>query len=144
MDKVVDSRISKDGSAIRRRRECLDCSHRFTTSEQILRECLYVTKRDGRREDFDKAKIVNSLRRACQKRPVDAEQINILVEDMIDALESEYGMEIPTSAIGDRVMENLKAIDPIAYVRFASVYKDFKDLDEFLDEISTLTQPNIL
>lgn len=143
MDKVVDSRISKDGSAIRRRRECLDCSHRFTTSEQILRECLYVTKRDGRREDFDKAKIVNSLRRACQKRPVDAEQINMLVEDMIDALESEYGMEIPSSAIGDRVMENLKAIDPIAYVRFASVYKDFKDLDEFLDEISTLNQPQL-
>ncbi|MDQ8202500.1 transcriptional regulator NrdR [Pelagicoccus sp. SDUM812003] len=143
-DKVIDSRVSKDGSTIRRRRECLDCGHRYSTTEQILRECLYVTKRDGRREDFDKAKIIYSLRRACQKRPVDAEQINILVEDMIDALEAEHGMEIPSNAIGEKVMENLKSIDPIAYIRFASVYKDFKNLDEFLDEISDLNTPKIL
>lgn len=144
LDKVIDSRISKDGTSIRRRRECLDCSHRFTTNEQILRETLFVTKRDGRRENFDKAKIINSLRRACQKRPVDAEQINILVEDMIDALEATHGMEIPTSAIGEMLLENLKGIDPIAYIRFASVYKDFHNLDEFLDEISTLNPPHIL
>ncbi len=144
LDKVIDSRVSKDGSAIRRRRECLDCSHRFSTSEQILRECLYVTKRDGRREDFDKAKIIYSLRRACQKRPVDAEQVNMLVEDMIDSLEAEYGLEIPSTAIGDKVMQNLKGIDPIAYIRFASVYKDFKNLDEFLDEISDLNAPKLL
>lgn len=144
LDKVIDSRASKDGSTIRRRRECLDCSHRFSTTEQVLRENLYVTKRDGRREDFDKAKIIYSLRRACQKRPVDAEQINILVEDMIDALESDYGMEFPSSAIGEKVLENLKAIDPIAYIRFASVYKDFKNLDEFLDEIGGMTTPKIL
>lgn len=144
LDKVIDSRISKDGATIRRRRECLDCSHRFSTTEQILRECLYVIKRDGRREDFDKAKIIYSLRRACQKRPVDAEQVNMLVEDMIDTLENEHGMDIPSSAIGEMVMENLKSIDPIAYIRFASVYKDFKNLDEFLGEISELNAPKFL
>lgn len=144
LDKVIDSRASKDGSTIRRRRECLECSHRFSTTEQILRENLYVTKRDGRREDFDKAKIIYSLRRACQKRPVDAEQINILVEDMIDSLESEFGMEFPSSVIGEKVLTNLKAIDPIAYIRFASVYKDFKNLDEFLDEIGDLNAPKLL
>ena len=144
LDKVIDSRISKDGTSIRRRRECLDCSHRFSTTEQVLRECLYVIKRDGRREDFDKAKIIYSLRRACQKRPVDAEQISILVEDMIDALETEYGMEIPSSAIGEKVMENLKSIDAIAYIRFASVYKDFNNLDEFLEEIGGINTPKFL
>ncbi len=144
LDKVVDSRISKDGSSIRRRRECIDCGHRYSTSEQILRENLYVIKRDGRRENFDKVKIVNSLRRACQKRPVDAEQINILVEDMIDQLENEFGMEIPSTAVGDKVLENLKNIDPIAYIRFASVYKDFRNLEEFLDEIGALSKQPIL
>ena len=144
LDKVIDSRISKDGSTIRRRRECMDCNHRFSTAEQILRENLYVTKRDGRREDFDKVKIVNSLRRACQKRPVDAEQINILVEDMIDHLENEFGMEIPSTAVGEKVLENLKNIDPIAYIRFASVYKDFRNIDEFLNEIGALSKQPIL
>ncbi len=144
LDKVVDSRISKDGSTIRRRRECMDCGHRYSTIEKILRENLYVFKRDGRREDFDKNKIVNSLRRACQKRPVDAEQINILVEDMIDELENEFGMEIPSSAVGEKVLENLKNIDPIAYIRFASVYKDFRNLEEFMDEIGSLSKQPIL
>ena len=144
LDKVVDSRISKDGSTIRRRRECMDCGHRYSTIEKILRENLYVFKREGRREDFDKNKIVNSLRRACQKRPVDAEQINILVEDMIDELENEFGMEIPSSAVGEKVLENLKNIDPIAYIRFASVYKDFRNLEEFMDEIGSLSKQPIL
>ncbi len=144
LDKVVDSRISKDGSTIRRRRECLDCGHRYSTTEQVLRENLYVVKRDGRRDDFDKSKIINSLRRACQKRPVDAEQISILVEDMIDQLEHEFGMEIPSSAIGEKVLLNLKNIDPIAYIRFASVYKDFRNLEEFLDEIGALSKQPIL
>lgn len=144
LDKVVDSRISKDGSTIRRRRECIDCGYRYSTIEKILRENLYVFKRDGRREDFDKSKIVNSLRRACQKRPVDAEQINILVEDMIDELENEFGMEIPSSAVGEKVLENLKNIDPIAYIRFASVYKDFRNLEEFMDEIGSLSKRPIL
>ena len=144
LDKVVDSRISKDGTTIRRRRECMECGHRYSTIEEILRENLYVFKRDGRREEFDKIKIVNSLRRACQKRPVAAEQINILVEDMIDKLENEFGMEIPSTAIGEKVLLNLKNIDPIAYVRFASVYKDFRNLEEFLDEIGSLSKQPIL
>ncbi len=144
LDKVIDSRISKDGTTIRRRRECMNCAHRFSTTEQILRDCLYVTKRDGRREDFDKAKIFNSLRRACQKRPVDAEQVNMLVEDMIDELENEYGIEVPSTAIGDMLLNKLKDIDAIAYIRFASVYKDFSNLDEFLDEIGALNQPHVL
>ena len=144
LDKVVDSRISKDGATIRRRRECMECGHRYSTIEEILRENLYVFKRDGRREEFDKIKIVNSLRRACQKRPVDAEQINILVEDMIDELENEFGMEIPSTAIGEKVLLNLKNIDPIAYVRFASAYKDFRNLEEFLDEIGSLSKQPIL
>ncbi len=122
----------------------MECGHRYSTTEEILRENLYVTKRDGRREDFDKVKIVNSLRRACQKRPVDAEQINILVEDMIDQLENDFGMEIPSTAIGEKVLENLKNIDPIAYIRFASVYKDFRNLEEFLDEIGALSKQPIL
>lgn len=122
----------------------MDCGHRYSTTEQILRENLYVIKRDGRRENFDKVKIVNSLRRACQKRPVDAEQINILVEDMIDQLENEFGMEIPSTAVGDKVLENLKGIDPIAYIRFASVYKDFRNIEEFLDEIGALSKQPIL
>ena len=92
----------------------MDCGHRYSTTEQILRENLYVSKRDGRREEFDKAKIINSLRRACQKRPVDAEQVNILVEDMIDQLENDYGMEIPSNAIGDKVLENL---EPLPWVQ---------------------------
>ena len=140
LDKVVDSRISKDGSTIRRRRECIDCGYRYSTIEKILRENLYVFKRDGRREDFDKSKIVNSLRRACQKRPVDAEQINILVEDMIDELENEFGMEIPSSAVGEKVLENLKNIDPIAYIRFASVYKDFTDAKDFEEFAGTVQE----
>lgn len=137
-DRVVDSRVSKDGTAIRRRRECVDCNHRFTTTETILREGLVVIKRDGRREEFDRAKIVNGLRRACEKRPISAEQLNMLVEDVIDALEGQYDLEIPSQGIGEKVMENLRRIDPIAYIRFASVYKDFRDLADMVDEISQL------
>jgi len=137
-DRVIDSRVSKDGTAIRRRRECVDCSHRFTTTETILREGLVVIKRDGRREEFDRAKIVNGLRRACEKRPISAEQLNMLVEDVIDALEGQYDLEIPSEGIGEKVMENLRRIDPIAYIRFASVYKDFRDLAEMVEEISQL------
>jgi len=137
-DRVIDSRVSKDGTAIRRRRECIDCSHRYTTSETILREGLVVIKRDGRREEFDRAKIVNGLRRACEKRPINAEQLNMLVEDVIDALEGQYDLEIPSGGIGEKVMEHLRRIDPIAYIRFASVYKDFRDLAEMVEEISRL------
>ncbi|TVR46554.1 MAG: transcriptional repressor NrdR [Puniceicoccaceae bacterium] len=137
-DKVIDSRISREGTTIRRRRECLGCGHRFSTSESILREGLMVIKRDGRREEFDRAKIIGGLRKACEKRPIDLEQLNMLVEEVIDTLESEYDYEIPSAAIGEHLMQRLKRIDPIAYLRFASVYRDFRDLSEFMNEISRL------
>ncbi len=137
-DKVIDSRISKEGSSIRRRRECLECGHRFTTTEFIVREGIVVIKRDGRREDFDREKLIRSVRAACQKRPVDAEQIGMLVEDVVDALEAQYDTDIPSRAIGDAVMSRLRKIDEVAYVRFASVYKEFRDVSEFMLEINAL------
>ena len=137
-DKVIDSRISKEGSSIRRRRECMECGHRFTTTEFIVREGIVVIKRDGRREDFDREKLIRSVRAACQKRPVDAEQLGMLVEDVVDALEAQYDTDIPSRAIGDAVMSRLRKIDEVAYVRFASVYKEFRDVSEFMLEINAL------
>ena len=137
-DKVIDSRISKEGTTIRRRRECLECNHRFTTTELLVHEGLVVIKRDGRREDFDREKLVRATRAACHKRPVDAEQISMLIEDMVDALEARYDAEIPSHAIGDAVMQRLRKIDEVAYVRFASVYKEFRDVSEFMHEINAL------
>lgn len=140
-DKVIDSRISKEGNSIRRRRECMECGYRFTTTESVVRDGLIVIKRDGLREDFDREKLVHSIRAALHKRPVDAEQIGMLVEDVIDVVESQYDSEIPTQAIGDAIMQRLKKIDQVAYVRFASVYKEFRDVSEFMHEISSLEKP---
>ncbi|HEY0967812.1 MAG TPA: transcriptional regulator NrdR [Opitutaceae bacterium] len=140
-DKVIDSRISKEGSTIRRRRECMECGNRFTTTEMLVREDLVVIKRDGRREDFDREKLVRAARAACHKRPVDAEQITMLVEDVIDILEAQFESEIPSRAIGDAVMERLRRIDQVAYVRFASIYKQFRDVAEFMQEINALDKP---
>jgi len=140
-DKVIDSRISKEGNTIRRRRECLECGHRFTTTEMLVREGLVVIKRDGRREDFDREKLVRAVRAACHKRPVDAEQITMLVEDVIDILEAQFESEIPSRAVGDAVMERLRRIDQVAYVRFASIYKQFRDVAEFMQEINALDKP---
>ncbi len=140
-DKVIDSRISREGSTIRRRRECLECSHRFSTTELLVREGIVVIKRDGRREDFDREKLIRAVRAACHKRPVDAEQISMLVEDVIDILEAQYESEIPSRAIGDAVMERLRRIDQVAYVRFASIYKQFRDVAEFMNEINALDKP---
>ncbi len=140
-DKVIDSRISREGSSIRRRRECLECGHRFSTTELLVREGIVVIKRDGRREDFDREKLVRAVRAACHKRPVDAEQIAMLVEDVIDILEAQYENEIPSRAIGDAVMERLRRIDQVAYVRFASIYKQFRDVAEFMNEINALDKP---
>jgi transcriptional repressor NrdR len=140
-DKVIDSRISKEGSSIRRRRECLECGYRFSTTEILVRDGLVVIKRDGRREDFDREKLLRAVRAACHKRPVDAEQIAMLVEDVIDIMEAQYDSQIPSRAIGDAVMERLSRIDQVAYVRFASIYKQFRDVAEFMHEISTLDRP---
>ena len=137
-DKVIDSRISKEGSTIRRRRECLECGHRYSTTESVVRDGISVIKRDGRREEFSREKLMHAVRAACHKRPVDAEQITMLIEDVIDMLEAHYDSEIPSGAIGDAVMQRLRAVDQVAYVRFASVYKEFRDVSEFVQEIGSL------
>lgn len=140
-DKVIDSRISKEGTTIRRRRECMECNNRFTTTETLVREGLVVIKRDQRREAFDREKLDRAVRAACHKRPVDIEQLTMLIEDVIDVVEAQHGGEIPSHAIGDAVMHRLRRIDQVAYVRFASVYKEFRDVSEFMHEISTLEKP---
>jgi len=134
-DKVVDSRISKEGNTIRRRRECCECGFRFTTIENLVRDGMVVIKRDGRREDFDREKLLRAARVACHKRPVDAEQLAMLVDDVLDALEAQFEGEMPSSAIGEAVMQRLRKIDQVAYVRFASVYKEFRDVTGFVQEI---------
>lgn len=140
-DKVVDSRITKEGNTIRRRRECAECGYRFSTIENLVRDGMVVIKRDGRREDFDREKLLRAARSACHKRPVDAEQLAMLVDDVLDVLEANYESETPSSAIGDAVMHRLKKIDQVAYVRFASVYKEFRDVAEFVDEIKGMNKP---
>lgn len=137
-DKVIDSRIARDGNNTRRRRECLECGHRFTTSETLVRDSLVVVKRDSRQEPFDREKLLRAIRAACHKRPVDNEQITMIIEDVIDAVEAQYESQVPTKAIGEHVMQRLRKMDQVAYVRFASVYKEFRDVSEFVDEISSL------
>lgn len=141
-DKVIDSRIGKEGNTIRRRRECLECGNRFSTTETLVREGLMVIKRDERREDFDREKLARSIRAACHKRPVDDEQIAMLIEDVIDILEAQFDTQIPSRAIGDAVMERLPRIDQVAYVRYASIYKAFHDASEFIEEIESLDRPS--
>ena len=137
-DKVIDSRLSKDGTSIRRRRECLECETRFTTYEQIERVELLAVKRDGRREAFDRQKLLSSFIKACEKRPISITSMEESVNDIILDLESGQEREISTKTIGAKVMERLHAIDPVAYVRFASVYRRFEDLGEFIEEIQSL------
>src|SRR5256886_3728713 len=122
-DKVIDSRASRVGSVIRRRRECLSCAHRFTTYEEIEHEGLMIVKRDGRREQFTKEKLLSGVRKACQKRPISPKIIEDLVERIVDEITDKYEREVPSMAIGERVMEGLRDIDDVAYVRFASVYR---------------------
>jgi transcriptional repressor NrdR len=138
--KVLDTRTGKNETSIRRRRECLDCGYRFTTIEEVLHADLQVVKRDGRREDFDRAKVLGGLKKAVEKRPIDVMQIEMLVADVLASLEQEYDHEIPSKAIGEHLMQRLRHLDQIAYVRYASVYKDFRDLSELAREISDLKQ----
>ena len=137
-DKVIDSRISKEGSTIRRRRECLACSHRFSTMEEIVREGLVVVKRNGAREDFDITKIASGIRKATDKRPVEVERINLLISEIVEGLQRKFEDEVPSSAIGEEIMTHLQAVDQIAYVRFASVYREFRDIDELAKAIDQL------
>ncbi|MEX0332666.1 MAG: transcriptional regulator NrdR [Puniceicoccaceae bacterium] len=136
--RVIDSRVSSSGLSIRRRRACQNCEYRFSTTEEIISEDLFVIKNDGRREPFDRGKLVAGIQRAIEKRPVDGEQVEMLIADVLTDLENEFDTEIPSRAIGERVMARLKAIDQIAYVRFASVYKQFRDIDELAKEIDGL------
>jgi transcriptional repressor NrdR len=137
-DRVVDSREAQDGQATRRRRECLGCARRFTTYERIEDVLPQVVKKDGRREAFDRAKIVEGVATACQKRPVSAEQIEALVSGVERQLQETGEREIRTAAIGEAVMLRLRKLDEVAYVRFASVYRAFRDAAEFMAELEGL------
>lgn len=138
---MIDSRIAKDGLSIRRRRECQKCGYRFTTVEEIVREGLSVRKRDGRIESFDRRKVLSGLRRACEKRPVPVEQIDMIVNDVVLELEARYDQEVASNMIGEIVMAKLKPVDQIAYIRFASVYRDFRDITEMEQVIHDLKKP---
>jgi transcriptional repressor NrdR len=134
-DKVIDSRASREGSIIRRRRECEGCGHRFTTYEEIEHQGLVVIKRDGRREEFSKDKLLSGVKRACQKRPISPTIIEELVARISDEIHGKYESEVPGMAIGERVMEGLREIDQVAYVRFASVYRRFQEATDFVQEV---------
>ena len=136
--KVVDSRSTDDNTTIRRRRECTSCGRRYTTYEKIEDIPILVVKRDLTRENFNREKIVNGLIIACQKRPISRKQVEELAEDIEKSISNNMLTEIESSVIGEMVMERLKAIDEVAYVRFASVYREFKDINTFLDEIKGL------
>ena len=140
-DKVVDSRTAKDGISIRRRRECLNCKKRFTSYEKIEDVQPMVVKKDGRRERFDSDKIQTGVRKACEKRPISTTQIDDIVAEVERAVQGRAEKEVSSQIIGQIVMERLAELDGVAYVRFASVYRDFRDVNEFLEEIRGLLHP---
>lgn len=142
-DKVVDSRLSRDGASIRRRRECLACGARFTTYEELERVELRVIKRDGRHEPFDRHKLLASLVKACEKRPIGLSSIEGAVEEILQEFESGEEREISTRILGAMVMERLHSLDPIAYVRYASVYRQFQEIGDFLQEIESLERRSV-
>ncbi|MFO1464805.1 MAG: transcriptional regulator NrdR [bacterium] len=133
--KVIDSRVSKDGGMIRRRRECEVCQKRFTTYERVEEMLPLVVKKDGRREPYDRNKVITGLKKACEKRPISVETIEKTANDIEASLMESGEAEISSSIIGEKVMEALKGLDDVAYVRFASVYRSFKDIGEFVDLI---------
>ena len=137
-DKVIDSRTSRDGKTIRRRRECLRCTHRFTTYEQVEKENLRVLKRDGRYEELDRHKLLAGIKKACEKRPISSTQIEEVVSEIMTELEDKYDREVPSTVIGEKMMQRLRKLDEVAYVRFASVYRQFRDVNEFVNEIQKL------
>lgn len=141
-DRVVDSRESKEGRSIRRRRECSQCGRRFTSYERIEQIPYMVIKKGGHRETFQRSKILRGLLRACEKRPVSPQQLEELIDAVEQRLTDSSAREISSLEIGQFLMDKLKRIDKVAYVRFASVYLDFKDVQEFMDEISHLVQAN--
>lgn len=136
--KVVDSRPTDDGTSIRRRRECINCGKRFTTYEKIEEIPIMVVKKDGTREAFNSEKILSGVRRACEKRPVSAADIDELVDGVVREVFNSLEQEVRTEAIGELVMQRLKELDEVAYVRFASVYRQFKDINTFMNELKLL------
>ena len=137
-DKVIDSRESKEGELIRRRRECLQCERRFTTYERIDEIPYMVVKKDGRREKFDRQKVMTGLLKACEKRPISMGKLAEIIDDIETRLAETPDRELPTTEIGEMLMDRLSSLDKIAYVRFASVYRDFQDVEAFLNEVSGL------
>ena len=138
--KVVDSRPSDEGASIRRRRECLDCHKRFTTYEMMESLPMVVIKKDGSRQTFDRSKLLNSMLRACEKRTVSFDTLQRIADEIEQALQNEMDREISSARIGELVMEKLKDVDEVSYVRFASVYRQFKDINTFMSELSKLLQ----
>ena len=137
-DKVIDSRASREGATIRRRRQCVSCGFRFTTYEEIERGGLVVVKRDGRRGEFSREKLLSGLRKACQKRPVSPKTIEDLVDRIVNEVTDKYEREVPAEVIGKLVMDGLRQIDDVAYVRFASVYRRFQEATDFVQEVKKL------
>ena len=139
-DRVIDSRLSKDGDIIRRRRECAQCRRRFTTYERVEETLPLVIKKDGRREVFDRNKILAGIHRACEKRPISVEVLAKLVERIEQRLQEMGDREVPSRVIGEQIMRELQSLDEVAYVRFASVYRSFKDVNEFMNEVKELLE----
>jgi transcriptional repressor NrdR len=139
-DKVVDSREGRDGDSTRRRRECLQCGRRFTTYERIDEIMPLVVKKDGRREQYDRAKVLAGLHKACEKRAVSADTIEEIANNVERRVQESGAREVPSSVVGEAVMASLKDLDDVAYVRFASVYKSFRDIDEFMSELEAIVK----
>ena len=140
--KVLETRTGKASASIRRRRECIECAHRFSTIEEILREDAMVVKRDGRRESFDRGKIIGGIRKATEKRPLEFEQIELLVSEVMKRLENEYDVEFPSRAIAEAILVRLQRIDEIAWLRFASFYEEYRDASDFARGITELERGN--
>jgi transcriptional repressor NrdR len=137
-DKVIDSRASREGATIRRRRECAQCQHRFTTYEEVEHEGLMVRKRDGRHEEFSREKLLAGIRKACQKRPVSPKSMEDLVDHIVATVTAKFESEVPGEVIGTLVMDGLREIDQVAYVRYASVYRRFNEATDFVQEVKNL------
>lgn len=139
-DKVVDSRLAREGQLIRRRRECLGCKRRYTTYERIEETQPVVVKKDGRREPYDRQKIVAGLKKACEKRPIKTDDIEAVADRIEKRVQEKGESEVSSRTIGEEIMRELRDLDQVAYVRFASVYRDFKDIDQFMDELRSLAR----
>ncbi len=137
-NKVVDSRMTKEGNTVRRRRECLDCARRFTTYERVEQLPVIIVKKDGRRETFDRAKVLVGMQKACEKRNISINTLEEFVDELERELQEMGENEIPASVVGERVMSKLHELDDVAYVRFASVYREFKDINDFMSELKEL------